>query len=456
MTSSIVLQELDIKSKWTLPENLQADYVSSKSSLIPGVRVILAPFANAAREIGIPNTFTKIAKNISQYFVTLNADASAKNLVNACNTFGDIVKVASFPKGVDDILSNAAKQDETGINLHQRNLGIASGFFQTIISGMAGVKLLNTFQAISIADISLALGTTTVLPFSVVTNGVEIVKNVVDITSKSLNIHETNIQDNKAKAKMKNFRTDKKTDNAKIKAFLEAHIQEMEAKQAKAIEKLNNQTDLQAKAAAAAKATDNCQADIDEGIELDKPETNKIRKTLGKICLFFKEISHKSTLFAATDAYMKAYDAHIETTRKFDARVIKLDDWKALQKHFKDHHEKLVLDSNNKIDNTDPLNQLIAAKSTRWAAIRKNCGLANTKDGIGIAISVVATIGLIATIVLTFTGVGTIPVLLTMTSLWLILALAGLGSTLYSKYKKPVDIPTVNLNTYAAAAAAAA
>lgn len=431
-----------IAPKWALPDALNADYTKAKTSIIPRIRTVLAPFSDAARELGTPNNFVKIAKNAAQYFVTLEASAPAKTLVGHCNTIGDSVKVFSVTKGVDDILSNASKTDATGIDLHQRNLGIASGFFQLVISGSAAAKLLNTFDVISLSGISEALGTTAVLPFSVFTSGIEIIKNGIDIANKSLKIHKSNLRSDKFKEKQKAFKN--KTDSAKIGQFLSDHKLQMEAKQDAAHKKLAAQTELKNAEAAAGKALTEYNDAVQVIADLQNSNINVVSKFVQTQWLEVSKKNRKeAALFEAKESYDKERDILTKTEKKFVARVIKYD---AFNKLLEQHQDAMD-------DKKDLLNQFIADKTARWKAIRENCSLENKKDGIGIALSVVATIGLIATIVLTFTGIGTIPVLLTMTSLWLILAIAGIGSTLYGKYNKPVAIPTVNFHKYAAAAA---
>ncbi len=451
-----------IPQKWTLPAipaGLNQKYTNATTSSIPGIRAYLAPFSDAARESGIPNTLVKIAKGIGQYFNTLEPSAAAKDFVGNCNIINDTVKVLNFAKGVDDILTNVDKKNAKGIDLHQRNLGIASGFFQLIVSGMGAAKLLNTFQVISLADISSALGTTTVLPFAVVGNGVEIVKNVIDITNKSLKVHKTRTRKAEIQAKHKNFKANKKTgmndvaNSAKIALFLDSQIAKIEQKDDAAIQKLNDQTELNNAQAIAQKAADEYQEILDD---LADPAVSKLQKLI--ITLTAAKWRQERTLFEAKAAYDQIVDDYTKTSAKLHGRVEKLDAWKNVKAQF-DINARVVgprikRDANGILDGTDLVNQMIASKTDKWKAIRKNCNLDNLKDGIGIAISVVATIGLIAAIVLTFTGVGTIPVLLTMTSLWLLVSLAGLGNTLLSKYKKPMAVPRTDYRYFAAAAVA--
>lgn len=440
-----------IPAKWALPVNLNKKYDRSTTSKIPGVKVYLAPFSDAAREMNIPNTLVKIAKGIGQYFSTLEGSASAKEFVANCNIFNDVVKVFSFAKGVDDILTNVDKKNTKGIDLHQRNLGIASGFFQLIISGMAGAKLLNTFQLISLAKVAEALGTTTVLPFSVVGNGVEIIKNVIDITNKSLKVHKTNARRTELRKKHKNFKANRTDDtkdianSAKIGAFLDSKIAGANLKNNAAIQKLTAQTDLIQAQADAQAADDKYQDTLKKLAALNNPGVTKFHKAAKSISLNVTKLVRQAALFEAKAVHDQVIDDYTKTKAKLDGRAVKLDAWTNVKDVFdandNGNGSHIKRDTQGVLDDTDLLNQMIAVKTDRWKTIRKNCNLDNLKDGIGIAISVVATIGLIAAIVLTFTGIGTIPVLLTMTSLWLLISLAGLGSSLLAKYKKPAKVP---------------
>jgi hypothetical protein len=450
--------------KFTLPPKLNGKYVNATSSSL------IAPFSNAAREMGIPNSFAKIAKGVTQIFVQLGeASAAAIDFVSKCTFFGETVKVLSFTKGLDDIIQNTAKQNETGINLHQRNLGIASGFFQLVISGMAGFKLLDTFKVLSLSNISSVLGTTAVLPFSVVSSGVEIIKNVVDITNKSLKIHKTNGQIDKVKEKQENFKVEKESTNdvansEKIGAFLTKHIEDMKIKQEAAPDQIATKKDELKAAKKTAKEALLAYQETSKNRKKNKASPEKIAKFINSISLFREKRANKAALFEATAAYDKAYKGLEDADKKLKGRVTKIQAWGNVQNQFNTNVktnkdlgiENVGIKRNGKeLDGSDLVNQMISEKASRWDAIRDNCNFSNFKDGFGIALSVVATIGLIATIILTFTGVGTIPVLLTMTTLWLILALAGLGSTLLDKYKKPLVIPPTNFKYYATAPQAA-
>ena len=456
-TSDTTPNNYNLPEKWTLPGKLNQKYVNAtKTSLI-------APFSGLAREIGLPNTFAKIAKGVASYFVTLEASEPAKNFVSNCNVFGDTVKVLSFAKGVDDIMQNAAKGDVKGLDLHQKNLGIASGFFQMVISGMAGFKLLDTFKVLSLSKISEALGTTAVLPFSVVTNGFEIIKNVIDITNKSIKIHKTNQEDAKVKDKQNRFKitkdkTEDKANSEKIGEFLKQHIKDMKAKQKAGPDILKEKEKTLDSAKQRAEAALKAYSETKNKRKVNKASPEKVASLIKKLPLFIEKQKNKAELFEATAACDKAYQGLENAKSKLDGRVTKISAWKNVKNQFKknvsESKEGIGIKRNgDELDSSDLVNQMVAEKTSRWNAKRDNFSFSNLKDGLAIALSVVATIGLIATIVLTFTGVGTIPVLLTMTTLWLILALAGLGTTLLDKYKKPLEIAPTNFRHYAPCAA---
>lgn len=450
----------DAVGKWVLnDDNLNQKYIKATTSSIPGIRAKLAPFSEAAKKSGIPNTLVKIAKGIAQFFSTLEASIPAKDFVSSCNTFGDILKVFSITKGVDDILVNADKKNETGLNLHKRNLGIASGFFQVIISGMGGAKLLNTFQLISLADISTALGTTAVLPFAVVANGVEIVKNVVDITNGSIRIHQTNEKRAKLNKNIKKFSG--KADSKQIGKFLADNLSKKTAKQLAAEQYLKDkQAEIKTASAAVETALAAYTKTSNERKNIKNSDAGKISKWSQRFPLFFTKISNKAALCEAKAAHDQLVGDYSKERAKFAARITKFDAWTNANAHFNNVLQKdvngdsiILKDAKNKLDITDPLSHLIADKQIKWKAQRGNCNMDNVKDGLGIAISLVATIGLIAATVLIFTGIGTIPVLLTMTSLWLFVSLMGIGSTLLREYYKPATVPTTDLANYSFAAA---
>lgn len=426
---------------WTNP-GLEQKYKSATTSSIPGVKVYLEPFSNAAKETGILNSLIKIARNVAKYFSILEASIPAKDFAANCGTFSDIVKVFSITKGIDAVLTNADKKNEKGVDLHIRNLSLASGIFETVQSGMAAFSLLDTFQIISLGQISQAIGTTAVLPFSAVVNGIDIAKNIIDITKSAVTIHQIKRKSKKLGKKLKAFNP--QTDSQKIGTFLEKHIEQMIAKQLSTLSTMEN---LKAKAANRRIKAETAIEAYEQ--ELLNSEENILHKLIKHIRLSRKE----TALFKAIKASDKTFENFTNTDKKFEARRIKLESWANAETHFKS--DDLKKDANNKIDSTDPLHQLIADKQIKWRAERKNLKMDKLQEGLGIALSVVGTIVLIASTVLIFSGIGTLPVLLTITSVGLLISLIGLGKTLLKKYTVQEPVLPFNSTKYNFAATAA-
>lgn len=439
---AFAVNTIPIPQKLDLPDALKQKYTKPTTSSISNIKVYLDPFTSASKETGIPNSLVKIAKGVADFFSTLEDSVPAKNFITNCSIFGDFLKVFSMTKGIDDILVNADKKREKGINLHQRNLGIVSGVFQTVLGGMAGVKLLNTFQIISLAQISEALGTTAVLPFAAVTNGIDIIKNIVDITSSSIKLHQINVKNKKKRKYLKRFNT--KANSTKIGDFLKKHINQIETKQVSAEEKIKN---LRTKASIRKlKAQDALNAYNTTNNSLNTAGISNFQKFILGIKLARKE----AALFKAMEAHEKNIEDFSNIREKYNSRFSKLESWTKARDHF--------IIGNNSIpkrditDTKDPLNQLIADKQIKWKAQRENFKTDKRQEGLGITISVIATIILIASTVLIFSGIGTIPLLLTITSLGLIVSILGLGKTLLKKYTKPATVIPANFPKSFAAA----
>lgn len=390
---------------------------------------------------GIVVSISKIFKSVFQYPALLVSKVPFENIVKHSSGIADTFKTFNFFKGIKNIYDNSSDKDSKGkklqgLKLHARNLGIANGVFQTVIGAATFTKLLDNFGAIKIAEITAAMGRSSVAgqtlaaiaPFSVVTNFLEIGNNIVSIARASLRIHEN--RKNKIEIRHKIRAFNKK--NPEIGKFFTSHIDTIKLKQASAVTKLDLlEKDGIITADKIASKEDKFQVKKDAFDDKQKALRNSVA-----VVRFFKTLEPRYEVRKAKLKVFKAKDQHdaiCETRNRilaqWEKRDKKLVAWTAIKSDFDENGL-----SN---DATNPLNRLIAAKQYKWRLQSSGINLKNFQEGVGIVVNTLAIITLLASTILFFSGVATLPATLGITSMFLIISLLGAGNEIYKKYKKP-------------------
>lgn len=427
-----------------LSDTLSPKYASHKKSFSLKGSASKAPsrLVECTSDSGVVVSVMKIFKSVFQYPATLVSKVPFENIVKHCSGIADTFKTFNFFKGIKNIYDNRSNKDKEGDKLkgkelHARNLGIAGGVFQTVIGAATFTKLLDTFGAIQIAEITAAMGRSSVVgqtlaaiaPFTVVTNFLEIANNIVSIAKSSLTIHKNRKKQAKTRAKIRNFNA-KSPD--KISAFIESHTDSINIKQKAAVTKLDSlANDVQNTAVTIDTEEANYQKkkkNLDDKKEAVKNSPAVVR--------FFKTLAPRFQLRKARVSVFRAKDNHDRVCKirsdlfnKWEKREEKLSVWTDLKQDF---------DKNSLSNDADnPLRRLIADKKRKWQLQVSGIHVKNFQEGIGITINILATITLLASTILFFSGVATIPATLGITSMFLIISLLGFGNELFKKYKKP-------------------
>lgn len=91
--------------------------------------------------------------------------------------------------------------------------------------------------------------------------------------------------------------------------------------------------------------------------------------------------------------------------------------------------------------------QILAAtqqnKTAKWVQKKKNLKVEQIKAGFGLSLKIIGLIVTIAALILSATGVGIVPVLITMTTISLVLALTSFGFTLFKRHTSPRKVRAV-------------
>lgn len=405
-------------------------------------------FATNCSDQGIVGSVFKVLKSVFQYPAVLVSELPYKAIVNHCSGVADTFKSFNFFKGIKSIYDNRSNKHEgkklKGKKLHLRNLGIAGGVFQTVIGGATFTKLLDNFGVIKIAEITSAMGRSSVAgqalaavaPFSVVTNFLEIGQNIIAIAKASLIIHGNRKKKSQYRRKVRNLSPKNNKYEANVKAFVKAHIKDIETKQAADLVKLDQLAGNDAKFTGLTVLNTAARIDQKENIYQAKLDALNAKKDAVKNSLavlrFFNTVAPKLQLRRARLDLFEAKETH--------DKICNLRT--SIFNHRENREDKLV--SYTKIDNdleangvTAPVGQLFVDKGHKWKVQSSGLNLKNFQEGIGIVINILAIITLLAATVLFFSGIATIPATLGITSMFLIISVFGCGNEFFKKYKKP-------------------
>lgn len=428
---------------------LKKAYEKDSIPRLAQVSDIISPLANKLNDTSVLHQFIKIIKYSVSYVAILWENLNSREVVHYCGAFSDAIKTLGIVKGIKTVIENGAVQDLKGIRLHERNLGIAHGVFDTISGGFSLINLLDHFKLLGIADLSLSIGSVTLLPLRLVGDGIDLIKSGIEIANGALRLYETNELRTKINTRRKQFTLKESGD---IAGFLKNHLAEMEQKQIDAFAKVNaleirvvNTHDLTEQALQA-----HTQAEQDH-------QANKVLGGITRIKSAWKLHKKEVELFAAKKEHDQVVKECEGIRSKFEARALKWTVWSALDAHHTalvtEHTHAARVDVNGEpekfsIDAQDPLSRLIKHKKEKWKTQLSNCGWSTAIDGIGISLHTVIATTIVASSVLALTGVGAVPALIAMASMSLIVSFGGLALELLKDYRSPHEVPKTDFNDY--------
>lgn len=304
--------------------------------------------------------------------------------------------------------------------------GMATG----IMSSIKVVETLDKWAHVGTAMGKVAVSTTT--PFTQATPLLAIINLSVQIGIGFLKLYNLEKKVNKVKDKVTFWQGDMD------KTFIQNRITHIQTKQDTLIVKVE---------AAGKKVVSSNKKVATSVTDLDDKKTslkNKkgIKKAFAWVSYKNCKRSHHSLLAKQT----KIQEDFLGLHQKHKDNSTKIENWTAMSNKL-DHLTQ---------EDVNDINRFKMGKQAKWRTKKSNLRLEQWKGSLGIALKTAVLVTLIASFILTTTGTGTVPGLITLASLGLFLSVASLGLDFYKKYRKPrkvrpVAIPTLPNQSVSAA-----
>lgn len=292
-----------------------------------------------------------------------------------------------------------------------------------IESGIIGItRTLATFKLIDLEQFSSALGNIPVFQtLGHVSSGLAIITSAIGISIESIKIHDRS----------------KKIDRLKDKALAWTQPLDLNLVQRKIATHTQKHDALVIKTEAlATQITDNQNLKrIAKEAYIKQKETHKNAKGLKKIKTWKKLRDKKSTLKKLNVKQLKI----AKELNQMNAQEVKsfenLTAWNRINTKW----------DNLTAEDDQMIAQFQANKTAKWEGKTKSMKIEQIKAAVGLGLKVVGLIMSIAAFILSLTGVGVIPVLATMATISLVLALSNLGFSLFKRHTSPMIMEGVQV-----------
>lgn len=357
-------------------------------------------------------------------------DTNRQLAVTHFETFSDVLQVLGIVSSIRTLFVESKRTfskdpEKAASEKKVRNLTVASNVFGVALGTLSGVKLLSRFGAVNLSEIAKSMGN-----FQVVSGGFAVFPlgsfiSVLEIAQAGLDIAV-------AVEKIKNINTSNSRAGGKTHFWsgplttksIENRITHLKKAKMKDLEEDAKEFASQAK-------------QLVKKVQKIEQTQKQLRIALNsKKRLKFLQAHKLRTLEKKKRKLIKSQHAKCEEVEKRKAAYEKLEKKVTEWGKIKQAIEGGAL--SEKVRNQ--IEQFQAKKIEKWNVKKENLKLEKKKTGLTIAHRTVVIIALIASIVISATGIGFIPILITMTSIALFITLSGLGLRLYQKYKtgKPV------------------
>jgi hypothetical protein len=339
---------------------------------------------------------------------------SAKLAISGISTF---FTVRSTFNSTDKFFQNMKKR---GLEGSARMINALETAIATIgiESGILGiVRSLATFKLIDLEQFSSSLGNIPVAQtLGHVTSILSIASSSISIAIESIKIHDRSKKIDRVKDKALAWAKPLELDlvQRKIEINTEKHGQILDRLNALSEEIFENQN-LQTRA-----STD----------YRNQEEIHKNSKGFEKIRTWLDLRAKKSTLDVINVQLLSKEKDLNQTVSSENTTLEKLSGWISIDKKWNDLSE-----ADNQM-----ISQFKEDKVTKWEQKKKSLKFEQIVAGVGLGLKVVGLIVSIASLILTFTGVGFVPALATMATLSLVLALSNLGYTLFKRHTSPLKV----------------
>lgn len=368
-------------------------FTPEKPTDVPAIIANIA--AEEAGDTGTISTVSKLARSILKL---LNATKSISkeigdSVISHLSSVIDTIKVLSIFKSIKAIVDNSKKKDkETKSEKAQRILKIAGAVTGITVASMTAVRLLDGFKLLKIANISKAMGITSIvsaplraaLSFSVVFSAVEIIENFFTITVSSLKMHDLNKKVKRAKERIDLW---KKKSDKPIDQIAAGKIQALPDKRKALIDQ----------AAILAPPVEETGVKYTEA----KAAYDKIKKKAPKKSCFAK-LSRQCSLKKAEAKLKRAGQKHTQACKKFDAVKGSFDKKGTKLKRWEVIADKFQADTLTKQDKT-LLKTFKEDKEAKWKLKVKSITWDKVKEGLTLGMALYLTVFLVSVIALAIT-----------------------------------------------------
>lgn len=372
-----------------------------------GIKKVMHHAADEAQDVGTITSITKAARGAIQLFDKAGPSfSSASHVIAAFSYFADVVKTLGIVKYVKELVELAHEKPTKPDAERLRNLKIASSVYGVAVGSMTGLKILDVFGAFKLANITKSLGRIPVigqaapfLPFASVLSMVEITKSSLDIAISAYKIEALNRKIDGVKQKLHTWKNWNLVSNGTIDApsiqgFADQKIHRLQAK------------------------IDAMTPDLIE----DEFAASEGELANALITQFQSASPSKQEIFRAYANYEIWHTAKEKIERLRNKQI----SWRGV-----------IVKATEGL-NEDELHAIQAfknAKIQKWEFKKVLLGWDKVKEGASIFLNSIAIVAMVASIVLTALGIVILPVLITMTSIFLFITLLGFGLQLFKKYQ---------------------
>lgn len=425
--------------------NLPKDFIVAKSNpnKQPKAVKVLQEIGGHSNDIKIVSTVTKIVKGIFTILKGLVPGVAAfKGIADFTGTAGKGFKALGGVAKPGDIADEAKKlanpnpvkestATESGLKIASATLGIA-------IATMTALEIAEMTQILKIANITKQLGKIPVigkgiLPFVPVLNFFEIAQTSVDIALAAIKMKKLDAAIAK-KDQKKAMLSSGITDN-----YAAGRIARLTLKQKSAALAVDALRPAMEKTAVKAEELHKKFS----AKKLDMEAASAKISTSKKIVQIFKKIAYFFKHFIPTKiAEAKAKRAAKENQKICD-QVEMLgkihNNWGAKAGKWATIKERIETGKTSDKDKAE-LDAYRIQKMRNLDVKKISLNFAKKKEIVSISLSTAALVGLIAATVLFFTGIGALVATLTLAALFMLISIASLSNTLYTKYHKPKEL----------------
>lgn len=408
-----------------------------------GIRRGVSVIADETSDTSSLSNITKLARRTFEILAFCGAIAIA--VTPAAKFFkvvADFFKVFSLGKGAKDVVESSDWKKTT------------QGVCTVAVATMTGMKVAESFNWLSIAEISKSIGRVPVIgvigyvPFSLVLDLFELLSCSLGIAISAKKLEQINKK--MVTVKEKTALWSEREVNPDFFTERVGHYTVKGERLEQAATALEDKIRASgARKTAAGSEYENLKAELDEKLE-EIEQQNCIKQLFSKMLLIKDKINvkKKAREYKKITREHALDDAKLLATRD---KITKLDSKKDFWEELSNRTDATPITGAERQELDDYLDN----KLHKWEFKKANLNLDRLKEGLTIGFNVLIIITVIFSIVITFTGAGAAAIPIAMATLSLAIAAYGIGQSLFKKYKKPLPISAIPLPSWYAAAPAA-